>query len=83
MIVYTLWRNGDLNDLPWLVDAVDEYTVEDWGDFPPDYLKKKNDPNVRELAINIPEDAVRDLFEPPPVEGEIVNDSNSARIKGE
>jgi len=71
MRIHTLWHASDpgSGDMPWLTDAVDEYTIEDNGDLPPDYKKKRADPLVRELIINIPEQAVRDLFESPEIEG--------------
>ena len=62
MKVYTLWHQGDGNDAPWIVDAVDEYTLYNHGERPSPYVAKLADPNVRELVIDIPEDAVRALF---------------------
>ena len=75
MIIYTLWHAGDDNEAPWIVDAVDEYTVDNNCEFPPEYLKKRADILVRELVIDVPEDAVRALFEAPSVKATIVKES--------
>lgn len=71
MIVHTLWHRGDDNDAPWIVDAVDEYTLDNNCEFPPEYLKKREDINIRELIIDIPEAAVRALFEAPTVKATV------------
>jgi hypothetical protein len=70
MRIFTLWHAGDGDDLPWLVTAVDEYTVDENG-FPPDYQKKREDPFVRELILQVPTKAVRALFDTPTVEATI------------
>jgi hypothetical protein len=71
MILYTLWHRGDDDDAPWIIDAVDEYTVDNNCAFPPEYLKKREDILVRELIIDVPEAAVRALFEPPTVKATV------------
>lgn len=63
VIIHTLWHRGDGEDAPWIIDAVDEYTLDNNCEFPPDYLKKRADINVRELIIDVPEKAVRGLFD--------------------
>ena len=72
MKVYTLWHRGDDNDAPWIVDAVDEYTVYNNGEKPPPYIAKLADPNIRELVIDVPEAAIRELFGTPRVKATIV-----------
>jgi hypothetical protein len=71
MKIFTLWHEGDLGDAPWIVDAVDEYTVEDC-EFPPEYAKKRAMPEHRELIIDVPEKVVRALFESPGVIAKVV-----------
>ena len=75
MRIYTLWHQGDEGDIPWLTDAVDEYTVDENG-FPPPYIEKRADPFVRELIIEVPEKAVRGLFESPSVKATVVKDED-------
>ncbi len=72
MIVFTLWHRGDDDDAPWITDAVDKLTVDNNGEFPPDYVVKRNDINVRELILDVPEAAVRALFEAPSVKAVVV-----------
>lgn len=74
MRIYTLWHQGDENDAPWIVDAVDEYTIDNNCEFPPEYLKKREDLHVRELIIDVPEKAVRALFDSPDVKATIVQE---------
>lgn len=74
MRIYTLWHQGDNNDAPWIIDAVDEYTIDNNCEFPPEYLKKREDIHVRELIIDVPEKAVRALFESPDVKATIVKE---------
>lgn len=76
MKIWTLWHRGDENDAPWIVDAVDEYTLENHGDFPPDYGTRRADPLIRELIIDVPEDKVRALFEAPAVQATVVSGDN-------
>ncbi len=65
MLIYTLWEreNDKDTDIPWIVEAVDEYTIDNNCEFPADYLKKRESVNVREMVIDVPEDAVRNLFD--------------------
>jgi hypothetical protein len=72
MLIYTLWHEGDDGSIPWLVDAVDEYTIDSMGEYPPEYLKKRDYIHVRELVIDVSEKAVRALFEPPVVKAQVV-----------
>ncbi len=72
MKIWTLWHKGDDGDAPWIVDAVDEYTIDNNCDFPPKYLEKRHDGMHRELIIDVPEDAVRKLFDPTAVAAVVV-----------
>lgn len=73
MRIFTVWSNEGVadGDMPWLVDAVDEYTIENLGDMPDKYKAAALRPCSKELIINIPELAVRHLFETTEVEGEV------------
>lgn len=75
MIIHTLWHAGSDGDVPSLIDAVDEYTVDSNDAFPPEYLKRRADPLVRELLIDVPAVAVRALFDPPVVKGTVKDES--------
>ena len=72
MRIHTLWHESDAGsgDAPWLVDSVDEYTIEENG-LPPEYAKKLKEPHHRELIIVVPDDAVRGLFTPPLVKAKV------------
>lgn len=74
MRIYTLWHKGDDDEAPWIIDAVDEYTLDNNGEFPPPYLQKREDVHVRELIINVPEKAVRELFDSPGVTATVVKE---------
>lgn len=74
MRIYTLWHEGDEGDAPWIVDAVDEYTIENHGEFPPTYAEKRGMVEHRELIIDVPEKAVRALFDSPEVLATIVKE---------
>lgn len=66
MKIYTLWKHeGDC--MPWLIDSVDEYTIDEHSGYPDDYEKKRNEPGVRELVLNFPDTAVVKLFQSPTV----------------
>lgn len=71
MLIYTLWHEGNEGDIPWCVDSVDEYTWDENGT-PPSYAEHLKNPLVRELIIDVPEDAVRALFESPVVKAKVV-----------
>ncbi len=66
MKIWTLWHRGDELTMPWLLDAYDEYTLEENGEVPPNYRAKLDGKgeDLRELVIEIPEGVVRALFEP-------------------
>jgi len=72
MIIYTLWHAGDDSDAPWLVDAVDEYTVDNLNEFPETYQKARALVENRELMIDVPEKTVRALFKSPSVTAKVV-----------
>lgn len=74
MRIFTLWHVGDDGDIPWLVDAVDEYTVDANDGFPPPYAEKRKQPEHRELIIDVPTNAIRALFDSPVVKAEVVEE---------
>lgn len=78
MRVYTLWHEGDAGEVPWIIDAVDQYTVNNNCEFPPPYLKHRADIHVMELIIDVPEDAVRALFSAPSVRATVIKDDQRA-----
>ena len=69
MKIYTLWHEGD-DGIPWLLNAVDEYCVEENG-WPSAYLTDKAKPHVREVVIDLSEKAIKEVFAPPPIKGTI------------
>jgi hypothetical protein len=74
MRVFTLWHEGDAGEIPWILAAVDQYTIDNNCEFPPPYLKHRADIHVREMIIDIPEVAVRALFSAPSVRGTVIRD---------
>lgn len=71
VILYTLWQdNGE--DIPYLIDSVDEYTLDELNGYPEEYDKKRKQPGVRELLIKFPDKEVLKLFIPPTVGGKAV-----------
>jgi hypothetical protein len=71
MKIFTIWSNQDCSDgdVPNLIYAVDEYTIEGLGDMPAEYKAKALHPCSKELIINIPEKKIHDLFDIPEVSG--------------
>jgi hypothetical protein len=72
MRIYTIWHKGDEGEVPWLLDAVDEYTIDNNGGPPPSYLEHQAKNDVRELILDIPEEAVRALFATPRTKASVV-----------
>ncbi len=66
MKIWTLWHRGDEGMMPWLLDSYDEYTLEENGEVPPSYQANvdKYAKDARELVLEIPDGAVRRIFEP-------------------
>lgn len=77
MRIFTLWHEGADGEVPWIVSAVDQHSVEDC-EFPPSYLKQRADIHVREMIIDIPMDAVRTLFSAPRVKGTVIQEDPKA-----
>lgn len=74
MLIYTLWQSDGSADVPWCIDAVDEYTIDEHNGFPEGYAKKRDGKDVRELVIDVPNSAVTALFESPTVKGRVVSE---------
>lgn len=68
--IRTIWEEGVDGDMPWLVAAVDEYTIEEHGGIP-DFYKKEMTKGRQELVITVPDKAVLKLFEVPVVEAKV------------
>jgi hypothetical protein len=77
MRVYTLWHAGDTGEVPWIINAVDQYTLDNC-ECPAPYLKHLADIHVRELIIDIPEDAVRRLFSAPSISATVLKEDQRA-----
>lgn len=68
MKIYTLWQHDGSEDVPWMIAACDEFTVEAHSGFPPDYENHRG-PGIREMVIEIPTSVAVNLFNPALVEG--------------
>ena len=75
MKIYTLWHqpNRDL-EMPCLIDALDEYTLDENGGYPESYAERHADTAVRELIIDIPEKSVQALFKVPLVRADVITE---------
>ncbi len=72
MKIYTLWQHeGDETAMPWLVNAIDEYTIEENDGFTADYTKDRAKLNVREIILDVPDRAVTKLFQSPEVKATV------------
>lgn len=77
MKIRTLWEGEeDSNNMPWLVAAVDEYTIEEHSGLPDSYVEEMSE-NRRELVIEVPDAVVLKLFKPPVVKAEIVEEDET------
>jgi len=54
--------------MPWLVDAVDEYTIDANDGLPESYTNSLK-PGYRELIINVSDEAVLKIFRVPATKG--------------
>lgn len=71
MKIRTIWEHsGSIHDAPWLVAAVDEYTIDEHCGLPEFYAKELKD-GRKELVLFVPESAVRNLFKTPSVVAEV------------
>lgn len=74
MRIHTLWHSGDDDEMPWMLDAVDEYTIDSNNGFPESYKEKlAKYPTARELIIEVPDDHVEKLFRAVIVKGKSMN----------
>lgn len=53
MKVFMLWAKGDNNDAPYLLDAVDEYSLEEWSS-EDEFWNRPNGPLVGHDQTNNP-----------------------------
>lgn len=72
MKIYTLWAVVDPEDgcVPWLVEAVDEYTLDENG-YPEKWEQHKQEFDCREMVIEVPDGAVPKLFAVPTVKATV------------
>lgn len=87
MRVYTLWQTegADDDEAPWLIEAMDQYTAEQNDELAQAYRKRRDNIHVRELIVDVPEKAVRELFCSPTVKGTVLKkdqDSGSVLAPG-
>ena len=64
---------GNADDMPTVIEACDEYTEDAWNGIP-DFFQEaldKDPVNVRQIIVEIPQSAVKALFEVPVVQGEV------------
>lgn len=60
MQIRTLWAESEGDDeMPWLVAATDEYTIDALGGDLPDLYKEQMKPGHRELIFEVPVRAAR------------------------
>lgn len=77
MEVYLLVeREVGTEDSCWVIDAVDEYTVDEWNGAYPDQFREKLEATGtgterRLLTVKIPDDALSKPWHVPAVEGQV------------
>lgn len=73
MKITTAWSSD--GDGYYLISAYDEITEDAWGETPEFYAgavnaaRKRDEGNVREMVIEIPDSAVANLFRVPTIQG--------------
>lgn len=69
-------RDSQDPDACWVMDAVDEYTMDEWNGAYPDVFQQQIDADRKNravLIVEVPEDAMQRAFpEPPIVKGGVV-----------
>jgi hypothetical protein len=71
-ILLIVQREPGTNDCSWIVEAADEYTLDEWNGRLPDALQKAidDDPiNTRPLWVEIPDDSLERVWDVPTVQG--------------
>lgn len=76
MRIHTLWHEGDTDCMPYLIDAADEYLIDENGE-PESYIKHRLIRGVRELIIDIPDGTLKKLFSPLEVKGKVIDDDEA------
>lgn len=75
MRIRTLWQHDGSDDAPWIIDAVDEFTEDAHNGLPAEYAEKlKKDPALRELIIEVPDEAITGLFTAKKVKANVVKE---------
>lgn len=74
MKILTAWaHDGDPDHAPWLIAAVDEYTIEEHGGLPDFYLEaRKSDWTMREIWLDVAMGEIDGLFIEPTVRAQVV-----------
>jgi ABC-type amino acid transport substrate-binding protein len=73
-VMLIVQREAGTTDTAWVVDAADEYTLDEWDGRLPDQLQARIDAdpaNVRPLWIEIPDNAFERLWNVPTVTGQV------------
>lgn len=74
MLLYILFRKAseDDTDMPWVVEATDEYSIDECNGFPEGYAKERAKPLTKEILVDVSDSAIEALFESPVVNGKVV-----------
>lgn len=79
MKITTAWAVDNGDDTPYLLESYSEYDFDNWGGEPEFFIDKvaraqrERGATVRRLVIEIPGDAVENLFLSPVVAGNVVD----------
>lgn len=74
-ILLIVEREPGTEDIAWVTEAADEYSLDEWNGSLPDALRRAldRDPaNVRQLWVEIPNDAFSKLWDVPTLKGSVV-----------
>jgi hypothetical protein len=83
MKITTAWEDAG-DGYFFLISAYDETTEDAWGEIPEFYseavkaARKRDEGNVREMVIEIPDSAVAKLFRVPTIQGHAENERNQS-----
>lgn len=73
-VLLLIEREKGTSEVCWVAEAADEWTLDEWNGRLPDAMQRvlDRDPaNVRELWVEIPDDAMQKLWDVPTVPGKI------------
>lgn len=75
-VMLIVQREPDTADTAWVVDAADEYTLDEWNGRLPDEMQAKLDAdpdNMRTVWVEIPNNTFARLWQTPTVAGQVVD----------